>query len=313
MLDLHAAGVADAVMIAVGTVLVVFPPADHLHGVVAGEEAIALFLFDHQALQRVMVIHGVGHVEPDAAHGIHDLAHGLPLQHHLIVRGKAHQLADLLVEGLDALVPAAVGVIDGVDLLDVPGDIDHGVPGNGHDGGRLIGHIVAGQEHGVRVSTAAGIPSQNEHGIIGVAFARAAGSGLDAVAPVDLSCGALLRKLRADEPVLVHGRHRHGHRQQYRHCQQKFLQPGQPGAAAGSSSSPFRFLHEDSPSSPVTGGGRHSIGPGARCGPPSGNGCCTRSCGWRRRWRSPGVRPYRPSPEWPGRRRSPPGRPGASR
>ena len=299
-------------MIAVGAGLVVFPPADHLHGVVAGEQAIALFLLDHQVLQRVVVIHGVGHVEPDAAHGVHDLAHGLPLQNHLVVRGEAYQLADLLVEGLDALVTAAIGVIDGVDLLHVPGDVDHGVPGDGHDGGLLVRHVVAGQKHGVRIPAAACVPSQNEHGVIGVAFACAAGLGLDAVAPVDLGRGVLLGELRLDEQLFIRGRHRHGYGQQHGHRQQNLLRTGQPGAA-GPGTPMLRFFHGDPPFSAVTGGGRRSTVPDAPRALPSGNGCCTRSCGWRRRWRSPGARPCRPSPEWPGRRRSPPGRPGASR
>ncbi|CAN4043426.1 hypothetical protein BBBGCB_BBBGCB_12040, partial [Dysosmobacter welbionis] len=93
-------------------------------------------------------------------HGVHDLAHGVPLHNHLIVRLKAHQLGDFLVEILDPPVSAAIVVIHGVDALDIPGDIHHGVPGNGHHRGLLVGHVVAGQQHRVRVAAAPRVPAQ---------------------------------------------------------------------------------------------------------------------------------------------------------
>ena len=88
------------------------PEPQYLHGVVPREQAVARFLVDIEVLQGVTVIHVPGHIEPDAAHSVHDLAHGLPLHNHLIVRLKAHQLGNLLVEILDAPVSAAVPVVN---------------------------------------------------------------------------------------------------------------------------------------------------------------------------------------------------------
>ena len=116
-------------------------------------------LLNDQILSRVVVVHGIGHIEIHAADGVHDLAHGLPLQNHLIIRLKANQLGDFFIKSLDALLPAAVHVVNGVDLLHVPVDVYHGVTGNGHDVGLLVGHIVAGQQHGVRVAAAPGVPA----------------------------------------------------------------------------------------------------------------------------------------------------------
>ena len=156
LLGLDAAQVT--VRIAVFHVVVV-AVADDLHGVVAGEEAVALLLVDVQVLIRIVVIHVPRHVEVHAAHGVHDLAHGVPFHHHLEVRLKAHQLGDLLVQGGDALFALPVHIIDGIDALDVPGHVHHGVPGDGHDSSFLIGHVVAGQQDGIRVAAAAGIPA----------------------------------------------------------------------------------------------------------------------------------------------------------
>ena len=86
LLRLDAAQIA--VLVAVGSV----PEPQYLHGVVPREQAVARFLVDIEVLQGVTVIHVPGHIEPDAAHSVHDLAHGLPLHNHLIVRLKAHQL-----------------------------------------------------------------------------------------------------------------------------------------------------------------------------------------------------------------------------
>ena len=102
---------------------------------------------------------------------------------------------------LEALFPAAVVVVDGIDPFDVPGDVDHGVPGDGHDGGLLVRHVVAGQEDGVRVSSAAGVPAQDENRIIVRALALSvAAPGADAVAVVDF-----LRPVGLSAAVGVHG------------------------------------------------------------------------------------------------------------
>ena len=169
---------------------VIVAVAEHLHGVLAREQAVARRLVDGEVLQRVVVVHVLGHVKPDAAHGLHDLAHGLPLHHHLVVRLEAHQLGDLLIEGLDALVAASIGIIDGIDPFDVPGDVHHGVSRDGHDGGLLVGDIIAREEHGVGVPAAAGVPPQDQDGVEVLALALPIRPGTDAVAVVDALAGA---------------------------------------------------------------------------------------------------------------------------
>ena len=210
--------------------------AQHLHGVVAGEQAIALLLVDVQVLIGVVVIHVPGHIEPNAAHGVHDLAHGLPLHHDLVVGLKAHQLGDLLIERLDALIPAAAIVIHGVDALDVIGDVHHGIPGDGHDGGFLIGHVIAGQQHGVRVAAAAGIPAQNEHRIVVLALALTAGLGPHALAIIDLlffRVGVLARQLRPDKQALAGHHHDQDQCQHHGHGHEDLLLPGQAAGLFG--------------------------------------------------------------------------------
>ena len=230
LLQFHTARITDAALvIAVGTVMVILPPADDLHGVVAAQVPQARCLLDDQILRRVVVVHGIGHVEIHAADGVHDLAHGLPLQNHLIIRLKANQLGDFFIKSLDALLPAAVHVVNGVDLLHVPVDIYHGVPGNGHDVGLLVGHIVARQQHGVRVAAAPGVPAQDQHGVVILALPFAADAGLDAVAVVDavprlgavcVGAVSLSGQFRLDEQAVQchHGYQHHrqydGHRQQ---------------------------------------------------------------------------------------------------
>ena len=169
---------------------IVVAVAEDLHGIVAGKQAVARRLVDGEVLIGIVVVHVLGHIKPDAAHGLHDLAHGLPLHHHLVVRLKAHQLGDLLIEGLDALLPSSIDIIDGIDALDIPGDVHHGIPGNGHDGGLLVGDIVAGEKNGVRVSAAAGVPAQNQDGVEVLALALPVRQGADAVAVVDAFGGA---------------------------------------------------------------------------------------------------------------------------
>ena len=179
-----------------------------------------------------MVVHGIGHIEIHAADGVHDLAHGLPLQNHLIIRLKANQLGDFFIKSLDALLPAAVHVVNGVDLLHVPVDVYHGVTGNGHDVGLLVGHIVTGQQHGVRVAATPGVPAQDQHGVVILALPFAADAGLHAVAVVDalprlgavcVGAVSLSGQFRLDEQaVQCHHGHQH-HRQYDGHRQQPLL------------------------------------------------------------------------------------------
>ena len=113
-----------------------------------------------------MIIHGIGHIKPDTADSIHDGANRFPFHHDLVVRLKAHQLGDLLINGLQALIALAVAIINGIDLLVVPADIYQSIPGDRHHRGFLIGHIIAGQQHGIGIAAATGIPAQHEDRII---------------------------------------------------------------------------------------------------------------------------------------------------
>ena len=135
--------------------IIVMAIAQHAHGALAVQQLIALADMDGQILVRIVIVHVPGHIEPDPAHGVHDLANSLPLDDHLVVRLKAHQLGNLFVKVLDAAITTAIVIVDGVDSFDVPGHVDHSVPGNGHDSGLLVGHIIAGQQHRVRVAAAA--------------------------------------------------------------------------------------------------------------------------------------------------------------
>ena len=158
-----AVGVARVEDVAV--VVAVVTPAQQLHGLVAVDKLIALLEVNLEVLGQVVVVHPAGDVKVHAADGVHQLAHGLPLHHKGVVRDEAHQLADLLLQGVHALVAAAVHVVDGVDLLNVPGDVDQGVPGNAHDGQLLVGDIIGGQHHSVRIAAAVCVAAHHQEGI----------------------------------------------------------------------------------------------------------------------------------------------------
>ena len=248
LLELHPAVVADAAVplaVAVRTVVVVGPPADDLHGVLAHHEPPALFLFDHQVLFRVVVVHGIGIVEPDAPDRVHHLPHGLPFHDHPEVRLEAHQLGDLLIDLLHPPFPAAVHAVDGVELLHVPVHVYHGVPGQGHDRGPLMGHVVAGQEHGVGIAAAVGVAAQDQDRVIVLALAGPLAPGPDARAVAVIlrpGIGGLLGPLvhrPRGHGALVDGdrpheqappdRHRQDqHQQRQDHQQQDQSPPGDP-------------------------------------------------------------------------------------
>ena len=201
-----------------------------MHGIVAAEQPVALALVDGKILIGVLIVHVAGDVKIHAVHGVHDFAHGFPLHNHLIVRLEAHQLRDFFIEGLDALFSAAVIIINGIDPLDVPRNVDHGIPRNGHDGGLLVGDIIAGQQHGVRVAAAACVPAQDQYRVVILALPLPADTGLDAVAVVDavprlgaVCVGAVSRQVRLDEQaVQCHHSYQH-HRQYDGHRQQPLL------------------------------------------------------------------------------------------
>ena len=230
LLGLDAAQVAVGIAQHLAVFAVVMAVTEYLHGVVAAEQPVALALVDGKILIGVLIVHVAGDVKIHAVHGVHDLAHGFPLHNHLIVRLEAHQLRDFFIEGLDALFSAAVIIINGIDPLDVPRNVDHGIPRNGHDGGLLVGDIIAGQQHGVCVAAAPGVPAQDQHGVVILALPFAADAGLHAVAVVDavprlgaVCVGAVSRQVRLDEQaVQCHHSYQH-HRQYDGHRQQPLL------------------------------------------------------------------------------------------
>ena len=152
------------VSVYVSGVVVAVPEPEDLHHALPIQMLHPLGDMDMQVLGRIVVIHVDGDLKVHAANGLRHLAHGLPLHHYGKVGDKAHQLAHLVEERLDALVSSPVYVIDGVDALDVPGDVDHGVTGNVHDAQLLIGHIVGHQHHRVGVPAAARVPPNDEKG-----------------------------------------------------------------------------------------------------------------------------------------------------
>ena len=147
-----------------------------------------------------MVVHVVGHVEVHAADGLHDRADGLPLHDHLIVRLKADELGDLLIERLDALIAPAVVVVDGVDLLHIPWDVHHRVARDGHDRRLLVRHIVAREQHRVGVAASARVAAEHKDRVEVLAFPLAAHARAHAVAVIQIDVG-LTWVLRVAVPV----------------------------------------------------------------------------------------------------------------
>ena len=167
LLGLRASQVAIRVAgrYAIGTG-VVMAVADHAHGLLPVEDLEALLQVDVQVLVGVVIVHIPGHVEFHAAYGVHQLPHSLPLNDDVEVRDNASEIPHL---GLQSLDPAAVllaGVIDGVDLLGRPGHIHRRIPGNAHHVHLIICHIIGYQNQGVRIPAAAGVPTNQQEGVV---------------------------------------------------------------------------------------------------------------------------------------------------
>ena len=113
---------------------------------------------DVEILIGVVIVHGEGHIKIHAAQRLHDLPHGLPLDNHVKVRHHAGEVAHLGLEALYSLL----GGVDGVDALDVPGDIHHGVPGDAHKAGLLVGHVIGGQHNSVGAAAGGVLPQEEE-------------------------------------------------------------------------------------------------------------------------------------------------------
>ena len=166
----------DAAQVAVGIAavnnqlavfdLVVLTPAQQLHGLVAVDLLRTGLQVNVEVLGAVVIIHVVGHIEPHRADGIHQLAHGLPLHHHGEVRLEADQVGDLLLQIVDTVLVIVGGpVIDGVDLLDIPRHVDHGITGDVQHVELLIGNVVGHDHDGVGVAAAAGITAYHQEGV----------------------------------------------------------------------------------------------------------------------------------------------------
>ena len=194
LLRLDAAKVAVRIAVVyIGVVAV----AQHLHYIAAAEFAVTLGLVNVQILIGIVVVHVARHIVVNAAHGLHDRADRVPFDNDLIVRLEADELGNLLIECLDTLFSPAVVVVDGVDALDVPGDVDHCVARDGHDRRLLVGHVVAREQHRVGVAAAARVAPEDEHRVEILALSLAVRARAHAVAVVDLVdlrlVGVLLR------------------------------------------------------------------------------------------------------------------------
>ena len=164
LLDLDTADVP--LVVDAGGTIVVLAETEDLHDLLPVQVLEALVDVDVQILGGVVVVHIHGHFKIYAADGGGQLAHRLPLHHDVEVRGKADGVGNGVHQGGHPLVPAAGVVIDGVDLLDVPGLVDNGVPGDAHGVELLVLHIIGDHHDGVGVSTASRIPPHQQKGII---------------------------------------------------------------------------------------------------------------------------------------------------
>ena len=110
----------------------------------------------------------------------------------------------------------------------------HGIPGNRHHRGLLVGHVVAGQQHRVRVAAAPRVPAQDQDRVIVLTLPFPVAAGAGPFAPVDLlflgpavRIRVLLRQIRANEQALA-GHHRDQHDGQYHgYRDQQLLLPRQ--------------------------------------------------------------------------------------
>ena len=115
---------------------------------------------DVQILVGIVVVHIIGHIKLHAAQCVHDLADGLPLHRHIEVWDDAGEIAHLLLQPFDA----SGGSVYRIDLFDLPGYVDHGVPWNVDAVHRAVRHVIGHQNHGIRISAAAGILPQQQEG-----------------------------------------------------------------------------------------------------------------------------------------------------
>ena len=118
---------------------------------------------DVQVLARVFIVHGLGHVKPDAAHQIHHVHKHVQVDHRVAVHIEADQVSDLGFQPVDGHAAGIGGAgVDGVDLSHVPIQVDKGVPGNAHKVHGMIHRVKPAHDNGVGVAVAVVIAHQQD-------------------------------------------------------------------------------------------------------------------------------------------------------
>ena len=219
-----------------------------------------------EVLVGIVVVHILGHVELHALHQIHQLHEHLQLHLHIEIRLEADELLDPVGQGVNAVAGAGV---DGVDLLDVPLLVDHGVPGDGHNVDVLLLGVVADHHEGVRVAVVL-VGAHQQEGIHALLPVAGDGGHVAVVPVVGIELivrgsfgllrllGLLLHVLRRLDggrdrlrwqggrldPHFQHHGHRNGeHRQTSQHRYQDLALSGVPeGAPPGRQIRLFRLL-----------------------------------------------------------------------
>ena len=170
LLDLDAADVPLGVD--ARCTVVVLPEPEDLHDLLPVQVLEALADVDVQVLGGVVVVHVHGDLEVHPVDGGGQPAHRLPLHHDVEVGGEADGVRHGGQEGVHALVPAAGVVVDRVDLLDVPGLVDDGVPGDAHGVELLVLHVVGDHHDGVGVAAAPRVTAHQQEGVVVLLPAR---------------------------------------------------------------------------------------------------------------------------------------------
>ena len=232
--------------------VVVLPVADHLHGIVPVQQAQARLLVDMQVLIGVVIVHVEGDLEFHAADGVHQLADGLPLHHHIEVGADARQLGHLILQGghtvlhLGGLVLAPVVVIHRVQPLAGGAHVHHGVPGQIQALNGLGLGVIGQQQHGVS-RAADHVPAHHQEGIYPLPPA-AVGCGLSAglLAGGGLVDHRLIRQVGHPDPPPQGQQPRqqhHDHAQQHPAADALLpVQPRPPKAQSCKGPLPFRRM-----------------------------------------------------------------------
>ena len=130
-----------------------------------------------QVLIGIVVVHIKWDVEVHSAQGVHQLADGLPLHHHIEVGVDAGQAAHLLLQGSHAVLHplglrqvggAPVAVVHHVDPLQrtaLGAGVDHSVPWQADGVQALVVGVERKEEDGVR-QAAGHVPPHHQEGVV---------------------------------------------------------------------------------------------------------------------------------------------------